>query len=155
MMEYESHKRGKTLEHLLRSRGRICFQLQGPNVEKKVGYRSATNDCYFACLLVEYGRQLIQLELILVLHAFLPVMIHTSFKNILQYSGIFNWAWENQPCLHKYLPYCLELWLVLYKRLVLFSGLGKQHYNKNECRVSNKHWVFCGSIIIIIFTWYF
>ena len=40
------------------------------------------------------------------------------------------------------------LQLVSYKCLVSFSGGGKQHYNKNKCRV------FCGFIIIMIFRWY-
>ena len=39
-----------------------------------------------------------------------------------------------------YIPYCLGLRPVSYKRLVSFSGRGKQHYNKNKRRV------FCGSI---------
>ena len=47
------------------------------------------------------------------------------------------------------IPYYLKLRPVSYKCLVSFSGREKQHCNKN------KHWVFCGSIIINIFTWYF
>ena len=37
----------------------------------------------------------------------------------------------------KHIPQCLELWPVSYKRLVLFRGREKQHYNKNKCQVSN------------------
>ena len=51
--------------------------------------------------------------------------------------------------------YYLKLRAVSYKHLVSFSGQWKQHYNKNKHQVSHKRWVFCGSIIIIIFTWYF
>ena len=37
--------------------------------------------------------------------------------------------------------YCLELWLVSYKRLVPFSRWGIQHHNKNKRWVLNKRLV--------------
>ena len=46
--------------------------------------------------------------------------------------------------------YYLELQPVSYKHLALFSGQGKQHYNKNKGWVSNKCQIFCGSTIINI-----
>ena len=57
-------------------------------------------------------------------------------------------------CYGMYIPYCFKLWPVLYKRLVLFSCWGKQHYNKTKRQVLNERRVFCVPLIILS-TWYF
>ena len=48
----------------------------------------------------------------------------------------------------------LQIMASLYKRLVLFSCWGKQHYNKTKRQVLNKRRVFCVPLIILS-TWYF
>ena len=47
------------------------------------------------------------------------------------------WPYFDSDHYSMYVPYCLELWPVSYKRLVSFRGRGKQHHSKNKCRVSN------------------